>query len=116
MNDEIQKLKQEIDELKRKVEYTDDWVGGMQMMLTSILPFVLRDHPQVEKVAGLLKSMSDTYERLEQNPDSATEYDQPLATYEPGKMLYRVFAQMGVWPNVDAQTATHEALERARKR
>lgn len=94
----------------------DDWAGGVHNILITVFPFLLRDHPQVEKVRDLLRSKSDTYERLEQNPASATEYDLPLAAYEPGKMLYRLLALHGVWPGVDAKESVQQALERARKK
>lgn len=116
MSDEIQKLQQEIAELKQRVEYTDDWAGGVQNVLMTVLPFLLRGHPEVEKVQGLLKSSCERYEELEQHPERATADDLPLAAYEPAKMLYRVLSMHGVWPGIDPHEAAKESLERYQNR
>lgn len=98
MSDEIQKLRQEIAELRQQLEYTDDWAGGVQNVLRYVLPLLLRGHPEIAKVRDLLKADSDRYEELELHPERATVDDLPLATYEPAKMLYQQMALLGIWP------------------
>lgn len=111
MADEIQKLKQEVAELKTQLEITDDWASGLSELLTMVLPSLLRGHPEAEKVRDLLKKSHDRYVRLQNDPQSRTDDDLPLAALEPAKLLYRRFALLGVWPEVDRNEAAKEFLD-----
>lgn len=115
MNGEIEKLKQEIAELRARLEYTDDWVGGVQRVLVSVLPGLLQNHPKVELIQELLKRDAERYALLEVHPERAVEDDLSLANYEPGKMLYHLLALQGVWPGVDPLDAAKASVERARR-
>lgn len=107
MSEEIEKLKQEIAELRQKLHETDDWACGVYNALEKVLPFLLRGHPEVEKVAQLLKSAGDHYEN---NPHA-----QDRNMKEPMKMLYQQLAMLGVWPGVDPHETAKSSLERHRK-
>lgn len=110
-----QALRQEIAELRAKVEAVDDWAAGVHRVLADVLPFLLRGHPEVEKVHQLLQQSDRRYEELSAPPETPQGSGDAAGLYEPGKMLNRLFAVLGVWPGVDPQQAAHESVERARE-
>jgi hypothetical protein len=116
MSDEIQKLRQEVAELREELERADDWSSGVLSALMTILPFLLRDHPRAEQVRDLLKSKADRYEQLERGVDDESQDELSLAAYEPAKMLYHLLALHGVWPGVDPLETAKASVERYQRR
>lgn len=110
-----QALRQEIAELRARVEAVDDWAAGVHKVLVDVLPFLLRGHPEVEKVHQLLQRADLRYEELTGNPASAREPGENAGLYESAKILNRLFGLLGVWPGVDPQQAARESVERARE-
>lgn len=100
MSDEIQQLKEEIAALRRTIDETDDWASGFFLVLVQVLPFLLRNHPEIDKIHGVMKEAHDLYGELLAHPERDTE-GVPAARYEAVKMLYQQLALLGVWPNVD---------------
>lgn len=110
-----QALRQEIAELRARIEAVDDWAAGVHKVLADVLPFLLRGHPEVEKVHQLLQQADQRYEELTAAPAGAEGPGENAGLYEPAKMLNRLFGLLGVWPGVDPQQAARESVERARK-
>lgn len=115
MNNEIQKLQAEITDLKKKLDETDDFAGGVLKVLITILPFLIRDHPESLKIRDLLKSSSDCYEKLLSNSEKSTFDGVNTGVYEPSKMLYKNLALLGVWGEKD-QKEVEASFERLLKK
>lgn len=113
MSDEKAALRAEVARLRARIEEADDWAHGIQTVLALVLPALLRGHPEAGKVQALLQMEDDRYEELQKHPDRA-EPNETAAQHEAGKMLHRLLALGGVWPNVDHQQAVRESLRRAR--
>lgn len=109
-----QALRQEIAELRAKIEAVDDWAAGVHRVLLDVLPHLLRGHPEVEKVHQAMLFSDQQYEALTANPASSEGSGLTAGLYEPSKILNRMFAGLGVWPGVDAQQAARESIDRAR--
>lgn len=108
---EIESLRQEVAELRRQIDEVDDWANGIQRVLVTVLPFLLRGHPDAGKVEDLLRDHSERYDELSEHPERASK-DEPAALHEAGKMLYRQLAILGVWPGIDPATAAQQTLDR----
>ncbi len=109
-----QELRQEIAELRARIEATDNWAAGVHQVLVDVLPFLLRGHPEVEKVHQLLQRAEHRYEELKASPEKSEGAGDVAGLYEPAKILNRQLALRGVWPGVDPQQAARESVERPR--
>lgn len=101
----------EIERLRTQIDDAENWSNGVFLLLEQVLPFLLRGHPEVEKLQKLLQSSDDRYEELLKYPHRA-EPDEPAGLYEASKMMNRQLALLGVWPNIDPQEAARKTLER----
>lgn len=108
-------LRSEVQRLRTEIDRIDDWASGIFALLMDVLPQLLRDHPNVEKIQRSLQAADDRYEELQAHPERA-EAGEPAGLYEARKMLHRQLALLGVWPNVDPAEAAERSLERARQR
>jgi hypothetical protein len=81
-------------------------------VLVDVLPFLLRGHPEADRVRQLLQHRDDHYAALLADPSSA-EDGECAAQYEAAKMLNRQLAVLGAWPDVDPVDAARQALEEA---
>jgi hypothetical protein len=113
INQELAALRQEVAALRSEIEATDDWAGSVFVALELVLPFLLRGHPQVEKVRDLLHSQAKEFEELQAQPHLEGELRGKASRHEAGKMLYYQLALLGVWPGVDPQEIARRRLERA---
>ncbi|MEO1820070.1 hypothetical protein [Pseudomonas sp.] len=109
-----QQLRQELADLRLKMDQVDDWAAGLQKVLLEVLPVLLRGHPEVAKVQAVLKAADIRYEELSENPLDAEWPGESAGLYEPSKMLHRVMGTLGVWPDVDPLESAQAAIERAR--
>lgn len=116
MQKELDALRREVAQLRREIDATDDWANGIQHLLISVLPHLLRGHPEVEKVHGLLRSAAERYEAQQAKPPRRGKALQHWRQLEARKMAYHLFALLGVWPGVDSAQAAEESLDRARAR
>ncbi|MCY1396646.1 hypothetical protein D9M71_116250 [compost metagenome] len=110
-----QELEAQVAELRARIEEVDDWAAGVHRVLIDLLPLLLRGHPEVETAQQLLRLSDQRYEELLADPASSTGPGDTAELHEPGKMLYRLFGVLGVWPGVDPQGAARESIDRARK-
>ena len=101
----------EIETLRAQIDATDDWATGVFLLLEQVLPFLLRGHPEAEKLQKLLQKQDDRYEELLAHPDRA-EDDERIGVFEATKMMNRQLALLGVWPNIDPKEAAQKELGR----
>ncbi len=106
---EIELLRQEVAVLRQQIDEVDDWANGIQHALIAVLPFLLRGHPEVSKVEGLLRSRSERYAELLAHPERA-EGDETALLHEAPKMLYWQLAVLGVWPGISSEEATRQLM------
>lgn len=112
---EIASLRREVAELRQQIDQVDDWANGIQQVLVSVLPFLLRGHPEAAKVGKLLRHYAERYEELLAHPERAEDRDDTPEKKEAGKMLYWQLAVLGVWPGVDPASAAQQILAQARQ-
>jgi hypothetical protein len=108
------KLRAEVERLRTEVDRVDDWANGIFALLVEVLPHLLRDHPNVEKIQRSLQAADERYEDLLAHPEHA-EAGESAGLYEARKMLHRQLALLGVWPDVDPAAAAERSLARARQ-
>ena len=108
-----QALRQELAELRVKMDKVDDWAAGVQKVLLDVLPILLRGHPEVAKVQAVLKQADARYEELTANPLDGGWPGENAGLYDPGKMLHRALGVLGVWPDVDPLEAAQAAIDRS---
>lgn len=106
---EVEQLRNELAELRLEIDGVDDWGNSIHNALVATLPFLLRNHPEVEKVQGLLRRHCERYEELSENPERA-ENGEKAARYESSKILYKQLAVLGVWPGIDPLEAARKEL------
>jgi hypothetical protein len=94
-------MQAQLTRLQQQIEETDQWATGVFLALQAVLPFLLRDHPQVNKMQALLAGMDRRYEELLAHPECAENKDETAGNYEAPKMLYRQLALLRVWPDLD---------------
>lgn len=110
---EIAALRQEVAQLRAQVEATDDWASSVYVALELVLPYLLRDHPQVEKVRNLLQGQARGFEELQAHPEREGDTYGKASRHEAGKLLYHQLALLDVWPGVDSKEVIRQTLERA---
>lgn len=114
MDDEIQKLRKEVAELRKQIDEVDDWANGIQASLMYVLPLLLRDHPEVKNLQRMFEQGSARYEELKAHPRRG-ETTETAALYESRKMLYRQLALLGVWPDVDPDRYAQDSIQQYRR-
>lgn len=92
----------QIDALRAELKQTDDWATGIFLTLEQILPFLLRGHPEIDKIERQLKRSEQRFEELVAHPERAEDDDETPEKYEAAKMLYRQLGLLGVWRSKDA--------------
>lgn len=110
---EIAALRQEVAQLQAQIDATDDWASSVYAVLRLVLPCLLRDHPQAEKVRDLLQSQARRFEDLQAHPELEGEENGKASLLEAGHKLYHQLALLGTWPGVDPQEVARQTLERA---
>jgi hypothetical protein len=108
-------LTKEIEALRGQIDETDDWANGVFLLMEQILPFLLRGHPELDKIEKLLQASAERYEELQAHPERA-EDGETAGLYEARKILYRHMALLGVWPDIEPGEAARETLERVARR
>lgn len=113
INQELAALRQEVAALRAQVEATDEWATSVFVALETVLPFLLRGHPQVEKVRDLLQAQAHGFEELQAHPEREGDIHGKASRLEAGKMLYYQLALRDVWPGVDSKEVIRRTLQRA---
>ena len=102
-------VQEELRQLRQQLQEAEDWATGVHRALEAVLPFLLRGHPQATQAQAVLASMDRRFEELRRHPDRA-EPDERPTLHEPGKMLYRQLALLGVWPDIDPREEAQRVL------
>lgn len=113
INRELAALRQEVAALRVEVAATDDWATSVFVALETVLPFLLRGHPQVHKMRDLLQAQAQSFEDLSAHPKKQGDVHGYASRMEAGKMLYQQLALLDVWPGVDSKEVVRQSLERA---
>lgn len=100
---------EELRQLRLQLQEAEDWANGVFLALQQVLPALLRGHPEVKKVQALLAGRDQRFEELRRHPERA-EPDERPTLHEPGKMLYRQLALLGVWPDMDPREEAQRVL------
>ena len=98
----IEGLKAELAELRRKVEYTDNYASGIQLVLMAVLPVLLKQHPHAGLVLQTMQGNRDRHAELLAHPDRV-EDGEHLDMYEAGNMMLAQLALLGVRPEVGSE-------------
>ena len=80
---EVESLRREVAELRRKIDATDDWANGIQHVLVAVLPFLLRGHPDAGKVESLLRHHSERFQALTAHPERVESPDETIGFKPP---------------------------------
>lgn len=115
MKQELVALRREVEQLRKDLDAAEDWATGIQQLLIAVLPFLLRDHPNAEKVRDLLRPKAERYE-AQAEKSLRGKHKSNWRQLEPQKMAYRLFEILGVWPGVDSVQAAEASLARAQAR
>lgn len=103
---------EELRQLRQQLQATEEWAEGVYVLLETVLAHLLRGHPRAPALGQQLQRMAAQHDRLEQQPELATDEDPRASHLEPAKMLYRHLALLGVWPGVDPRAMAAETLGR----
>lgn len=96
---EIELLRQEVAQLRAEVDRVDEWSNGLYLALHDVLlPLVRRDPDLAAVLAACWKPVSERFDAVSNNPGQADSFDDTADSMEARKMLYRMFAQLGLWP------------------
>ena len=100
MSDDVHALRQEIAALRKDFDKLDDWANGIQVSLIQLLPLLLRDHSRLAAAQKMLGHSYDRHLALSLDPTNGEPGETP-ELFESRAMLYRTFALLGLWPDVD---------------
>lgn len=97
INEQIQRAVAEaVAPLRAEISLVDDFANGVFAVLLDVLPFLLRQHPELaEKIEPLWHKAVNDFElaKAGRDPDKQTP-----EFYEARKMLYRIVELMRIWP------------------
>ena len=110
-------IRDETASLRAELDRVDDWANGVFLALEDALLPLLKAQPDLaERIAPVWQAAAERYDQQDPDPqeEQTDDWAQPREQLEARKILYRCFAQMGVWPGVDAAQARQQTLARAR--
>jgi len=88
--------------LREELDKVDDWAGGLFVVLLNVLPHLLRTQPELAaKLEPQWRKAAQRFDALQARGARHTRDGESLETLEARKMLYRIFALMGLWPQPD---------------
>lgn len=90
--------------LREELDKLDDWANGLFVVLTNVLPHLLRAQPEMAaKLAPQWRKAAERFEALEVSGARRAGDGETLELLEARKMLYRIFAVMELWPTGHAK-------------
>ena len=96
---EVEQLRQEVAQLRAEIDKVDDWANGVLHALIDVLPLLLKKHPDVAAtVAPMWKNAARKFSEVTMKTGQAESFSETADLLEPKKMLYEMFALLGVWP------------------
>lgn len=98
MND-LAALKREVEQLRKKVEQTDEWATGVFEVLMDLLPPLLREHPEIAaQLEPRWQEAAERFARMAPAPTTPGRMRPTADRLEAKKMLYGVLRLLEIWP------------------
>lgn len=92
-------LREEVAQLRARVEQVDDWAAGVLAALQDVLLPLLKAQPDIARqVEPIWRQAAENFDLLNAGSTLPEETDMPQEHFEPAKMLYRQLSRFGVWP------------------
>ncbi|WP_422097452.1 hypothetical protein [Variovorax sp.] len=90
--------------LREELDKLDDWANGLFVVLADVLPQLLRAHPSAAAaIAPRWERAAESFDAVLASGQRKTNEGESLELLEARKMLYRVFAVVGLWPKARAK-------------
>lgn len=100
-----------VEPLRAEINRVDDWANGIFAVLQDVLPVLLLQAPELARqVAPRWRQAAEAFDRVNLE-GKAAKPDEPLEFLEARKMLYRIFALMGVWTEAEGKLPTKRAAK-----
>lgn len=106
MNDETQQLREEVavlreqvSRLRQEVDATDDWANGLFQVLVTVLPPLLKGHPQADHVYARLQRATETHAEMERYHAAIEDDGVRKGVYEASAKLYSLLTLSGLAPD-----------------
>jgi hypothetical protein len=92
-------LREEVAQLRARVEQVDDWAAGVLAALRDVLLPLLKAQPDIARqVEPIWRQAAENFDLLNAGGTLPEEEDMSQEHFEPAKMLYRQFSRLEVWP------------------
>lgn len=87
-----------VEPLQAEINKVDDWANGLFVVLNDVLPFLLRQFPDLAAEVGpAWRGAAEDFDRIDVHGLPAKP-DEPLEFLEARKMFFRLFTLMKLWP------------------
>lgn len=97
---EVDLLRQEVAQLRAEIDRVNEWSTGLFCVLHDVLPPLLREKPALAAaLAPKWHLAAEQFDLASENTGQADSFEETADRLEARKMLYRLFAQLKLWPD-----------------